>query len=326
MPIPFPRRAVLAGAGAAALARPALAQAWPARPIRMIVAWPPGGAVDQAGRLIADALRERLGQPVVVENRGGAGGNIGTAAVAKAAPDGYTIGAVAINNLVINQFMYAQMPYDPERELTLASLGWEAPLVLVVPAQHVPARSLAEFTAWARSQRGGVPYGSPGVGTTPHLTGALFCRRVGIDATHVPFRGGGEALPALLRGDTKFAIDNLPTVIASVREGSLRALAVTSAERWPDLPDAPTMAEAGAAGFVVTSWGTVAVPAGTPPEIVDRISAAVRDAAADPAMRARFAPTGNRPLGSTPDQAAARAARERPMWREAVQLSGARLE
>ena len=159
-----------------------------------------------------------------------------------------------------------------------------------------------------------------------HLSGALFCRRTGIDGTHVPFRGGSEALTALLRGDTRFAVDNLPTVITAVRDGALRALAVTSAERWPDLPDVPTMAEAGVPDFVVTSWGAISVPAGTPRPIVERLSEAIRAAAADPAVQARFVPTGNLPLGSTPEEAAARAARERPMWREAVRISGAKLD
>ena len=323
------RRTLLAaGCGAAAVwwAGPARAQAWPDRPLRLIVPYPPGGAVDLAGRLIADGLRDRLGQPVVVENRAGAGGNIGVAAAAKAAPDGRTLCATAVNSLAINQFVYDKLPYDPERDLVPVSLGWEAPLVLVVPAPHVPARTVRDFAVWAKGRRDGVSYGSSGVGTTVHLSGALFCRRLGVEGTHVPFRGGSEALTALLRGDTQFAMDNLPTVLASVRDGALRALAVTSASRWPDLPEVPTMAEAGVSDFVVTSWGAVSVPAGTPRPIVERLSEAMRVAAADPAMQARFAPTGNRPLATTPEEAAARVAKERPMWREAVRISGAKLE
>ena len=323
------RRFLLAVGCAGAAARwagPALAQAWPSRPLGLVVPYPPGGAVDLAGRLIADALRERLGTPVIVENRGGAGGNIGVAAVAKSAPDGYTLAATAVNSLAINQFMYDRLPFDPERDLVPVSLGWEAPLVLVVPAEHVPALTVQEFVAWAKRQTGGVAYGSSSIGTTVHLSAALFCRHTGMEGTHVPFRGGSEALTALLRGDTRFAVDNLPTVIAAVRDGALRALAVTSAERWPDLPDVPTMAEAGVPDFVVTSWGAISAPAGTPRPIVERLSEAIRSAAADPAVQARFAPTGNRPLGSTPEEAAARAARERPMWREAIRISGARLD
>jgi tripartite-type tricarboxylate transporter receptor subunit TctC len=282
--------------------------------------------VDLAGRLIAEGLRERLGQPVIVENRPGAGGNIGVAAAAKSAPDGYTLCATAVNSLAINSFIYDKLPFDPERDLFPVSLGWEAPLVLVVPAAHVAARTVQDFVAWTKRQKGGVSYGSSGIGTTVHLSGALLCRRLGIDGTHVPFRGGSEALTALLRGDTQFAVDNLPTVLAAVRDGALRALAVTSAARWPDLPEVPTMTEAGLTDFVVTSWGAVSVPAGTPRPTVERLSEALRAAAVDPALQARFAPTGNRPLGTTPEEAAARAAKERPMWREAVRISGARLD
>lgn len=323
------RRTLLAagcGAATAWRAGPARAQAWPDWPLRLIVPYPPGGAVDLAGRLVAEGLRDRLRQPVVVENRPGAGGNIGVAATAKATPDGTTLCATAVNSLAINQFVYDKLPFDPERDLIPVSLGWEAPLVLVVPAAHVPARTMQEFATWAKAQRGGVSYGSSGIGTTVHLSGALFCRRLGIDGTHVPFRGGSEALAALLRGDTRFAVDNLPTVLAEVRDGALRTLAVTSAARWPDLPEVPTMAEAGVADFVAASWGAISVPAGTPRPIVERLSEAMRAAAADPAMQARFAPTGNQPLGSTPEEAAARVAKERPMWREAVRISGAKLE
>lgn len=323
------RRTLLAagcGAAAAWWAGPARAQTWPDRPLRLIVPYPPGGAVDLAGRLIAEGLRDRLGQPVVMENRAGAGGNIGVAAAAKAAPDGYTLCTTAVNSLAINQFVYNKLPFDPERDLIPVSLGWEAPLVLVVPVSHVPAQTVRDFAAWAKAQRDGVSFGSSGIGTTVHLSGALLCRRLGINGTHVPFRGGSEALTALLRGDTQFAVDNLPTVLAAVHDGALRALAVTSASRWPDLPEVPTMAEAGVPDFVVTSWGAISVPAGTPRPIVEQLPEAMRAAAADPAMQARFAPTGYQPLGTTPEEATARAAKERPMWREAVRISGARLE
>ncbi|MCK8786115.1 tripartite tricarboxylate transporter substrate-binding protein [Roseomonas sp. NAR14] len=321
-------RRLLLSATAGLLAAPCLAraQAWPIRPLRMIVAYPPGGAVDLAGRLIAEALGARLGQPVVVDNRTGGGGTIGTAAVAHAAPDGYTLGASAVNSLAINQYLYRNLPYDPEKDLVPASLGWEAPLVVVVPAEHVPVRTLAEFIAWAKARPDGVAFGSSGVGTTVHLSGEMLCRRTGIQGTHIPFRGGADALTGMLRGDIQMTVDNLPTALSNLRGGKLRALAVTSAARAPDLPDVPTMAEAGVPDFVVTSWGAVAVPAGTPAAIVERISAAMRDAAADPAVQARFRPTGNQPLGTTPAEAAARAARERPMWENLVRVSGATLD
>ncbi|TPG41896.1 tripartite tricarboxylate transporter substrate binding protein [Roseomonas nepalensis] len=312
----------------ALLARPATAraQSWPARPLRLIVAYPPGGAVDLAGRLIAEALSARLGQSVVVENRTGGGGTIGTAAVTNAVPDGYTLGASAVNSLAINQYLYRNLPYDPQKDLMPVSLGWEAPLVVVVPVDHVPSKTLREFVTWAKARPDGVAFGSSGVGTTVHLSGEMLCRRTGIQGTHVPFRGGADALTSMLRGDIQFVVDNVPTALANLRGGKLRALAVTSAEHSLDLPDVPTMAEAGVQDFVVTSWGALTVPAGTPGPVVQRLSEAMRDAAADPAVQARFRPTGNRILGTTPQEAAARAARERPMWAQLVRQSGATLD
>jgi tripartite-type tricarboxylate transporter receptor subunit TctC len=321
------RRPLLAAPFLAALGAPgARAQTWPARSLRLVVGFPPGGAVDIAARLIADLLTPKLGQSVVVENRPGGSGTIGVTAVAQAAPDGHTLGAIAVNSLSIHPYLFTRLPYDPERNLLPVSLAWEAPLVLVVPAAHVPARSVAELVAWARQQRGGVSFGSSGVGTTVHLSGELFCRHAGIQGVHVPFRGGSEALTSLLRGDIAFAVDNAPTALPSIRSGALRPLAVTSAERWPDLPDVPTMAEAGVPDLVATSWGAVCVPAGTDAAIVARLSAAMRELAADPAAQERFRPTGNSLLGTTPDEAAARAARERPMWRDVVRASGATLD
>lgn len=311
---------------AAAAPRLARAQAWPARSLRIIVGFPPGGAVDIAARLIADLLTPRLGQPVIVENRPGGSGTIGVTAVAQAAPDGYTLGAVAVNSLSIHPYLFTRLPYDPERDLLPASLAWEAPLVLVVPAAHVPARTVSELVTWAQQQRRGVSFGSSGVGTTVHLSGELFCRRAGIQGVHIPFRGGSEALTSLLRGDLGFVVDNVPTALPSIRSGVLRALAVTSAERWPDLPDVPTMAEAGVPNLVATSWGAVCAPARTDPAIVARLSELMRALAADPAAQERFRPTGNRLLGTSPEEAAARAAQERPMWRDVVRASGATLD
>jgi tripartite-type tricarboxylate transporter receptor subunit TctC len=322
------QRRILLAVMAAGVAAPRLAraQARPTRPLRLVVAYPPGGAVDLAGRLIADALGERLGQPVVVENRTGGGGTIGTAAVAHAEADGYTLGASAVNSLSINQYLYRDLPYVPEKDLIPVSLGWEAPLVVVVPTDHVPAKTMAEFVAWAKQRRDGIAFGSSGIGTTVHLSGEMLCRRTGIQGIHVPFRGGSDALTSMLRGDTQLTVDNLPTALSNLRGGKLRALAVTSAERSPDLPDVPTMAEAGIPDFVVTSWGAITVPAGTPDAVVNRLSTAMREVAADPAVQQRFRPTGNKPLGTTPQEAAARAARERPMWEQLVRVSGATLD
>jgi tripartite-type tricarboxylate transporter receptor subunit TctC len=321
-------RRTLLGAGLAApLAAPALAQApWPNRPVRVIVPWPPGGSTDVLARLLAEALQTKLGQPFVVENRPGAGGNIGADALAKSTPDGYTMGSLTLGAWHINQFLYARLPYDPQRDFQPISMHWELPNVFVVASQHVPATTLQEFIAWARGRRGGISYGSPGVGTTPHLSGALFTTRLNLDAVHVPFRGAAQTIPAMLSGDVNFALDNLASYVPVIQEGRMRALAVTSAERFPSLPDVPTMAEAGVPDFVVTSWCAFAFPAGVPRPIVDRVSEVVREIKADQAFQQRFLQAGARAVSSTPDAVAERVARERPMWQEVVRISGARLD
>jgi len=309
------------------LAAPALAQpAWPSRPVRVIVPWPPGGSTDVLARFLAEQMSQRLGQPFVIENRAGAGGNIGADAIAKSAPDGYTMGPVTVGGWSINQFLYARLPYDPERDILPISMHWELPNVLVVSAAHVPATTVQEFIAWARARPGGVSYGTPGVGTTPHLSGAMFTSRLNIEGVHVPFRGAAQTIPAMLSGDVNFALDNLASYVPVIQEGRMRALAVTSAERWPTLPNVPTMAEAGVPDFVVTSWCAMAFPAGVPRLIMERAAAVIREVSDTPLMQDRFLRAGARAIWSTPEEAAARAARERPMWREVVRLSGARLE
>lgn len=321
------RRLLTAAAAVAAapLARPALAQAWPARSVRVIVPWPPAGSTDVLARLYAERLQAMLGQSFVVENRPGAGGNIGVEAVVKAAPDGHTIGIASVGHLAINEFLYPRLPYDP-RALMVVGVAWELPNCAVVPAEHNPSRTLAEFIAWARAKPGGITYGSPGVGTTPHLSGALFAKRLGIEATHVPFRGAAQAIPVMLGGQLDFAIDNLTSYVPVIREGRIRALAVTSAERVPTMPEIPTMAEAGVPDFVVTSWQSFFFPPGTPEAPIRALNAALRRISEEEAMRQRFLDVGAFMAWSTPEEAAARAERERPMWREAVQVSGARLE
>jgi tripartite-type tricarboxylate transporter receptor subunit TctC len=321
------RRSILA-AGAGLLAAPAVkAQgAWPARPVRVIVPWPPGGSTDVLVRVYCEYLTPALGQPFVVENRAGAGGNIGLDAVAKAAPDGYTMGIAAVAHLCINPYLYARLPYDPVKDLAPVGIAWDLPNVAVVAAAKNPARSLQEFIAWAKAKRGGITYGSPGVGTTPHLSGALFAARTGIEATHVPFRGAAQTIPAMLAGDVDFAIDNLASYVAVITGGQMRALAVTAAERWPTMPDIPTMAEAGLRDFVVTSWQGFVFPTGTPRAVIDRLGDALRRIVADGAVQERFLRLGAKAAWSTPEQMTERAERERPMWQEAVRVSGARLE
>ena len=320
------RRPLLA---AALLATPSIARAqgeWPARPVRVIVPWPPGGSTDVLVRIYCELMQPILGQNFIIENRPGAGGNIGIDATAKAAPDGYTMGIASVGHLVINNFLYARLPYNPARDLVPVGIAWDLPNVVVVSSQHNPSRSLADFTAWVRAKRGGFTYGSPGVGTTGHLTGALFAGRVNVEGTHVPFRGAAQIIPAMLSGDLDSALDNLASYVPVIQEGRMRALAVTSATRWPTMPDVPTMAEAGLADFVVSSWQGFVFPAGTPRVAIERVGAALRRIVADPAVKERFLRVGAEAVWSTPEDMIARAQRERPMWQEAVRISGARLE
>ena len=320
------RRAVLsAGLLLPSIAR-AQATAWPDRPVRVVVPWPPGGSTDVIARILSEQLTQRLGQQFVIENRPGAGGNIGMEAIARAAPDGYTMGPATIANLSIAQFLYTRMPFNPETDLTVVSMHWELPNVVVVSAQHNPSQTLQAFVAWAKAQRNGVSYGSPGVGTTAHLSGSLFCNRQGIDGTHVPFRGAAQIIPAMLAGDLNFAIDNLTSYVPVIQEGRVRALAITSPERWPTLPNIPTMAEAGVPDFTLTSWCAWSMPAGVPRPIVDKLNDTIRQIAADPAVQARGMQIGARIRWSTPEEATAWAASQRIFWREVVRISGARLD
>ncbi|MDO9711437.1 Bug family tripartite tricarboxylate transporter substrate binding protein [Paracraurococcus lichenis] len=323
------RRTLLLGASTLPLATPALAQSgsdWPNRPVRVVVPWPPGGSTDVLARLLSEQLQAKLGQPFVLENRPGASGNIGMEAIAKAAPDGYTMGPATIANLSVAQFLYARLPFDPEKDFSVVSLHWELPNVVVAPAQFTPPDTLPAFIDWARSRRNGVSFGSPGVGTTAHLSGALFCDRQKIDGQHVPFRGAAQIIPAMLAGDLTFAIDNLASYIPVIAEGRLKAYAVTSPERWTTLPNIPTMAEAGVPDFVITSWCAWVGPAGMPKAVVDKVNAAMKEVAADPAMQRRFLQTGAKCTWSTPEDAVAHAARQRPMLAEMVRISGARME
>src|SRR5262245_4364720 len=320
------RRAVLAG-GLASIAAPSVrAQAnWPDHPVRIVVPYPAGGSTDVLARVVAEQLKDKFGQPFVVENRPGAGGNIGIAEVVKSQPDGYTIGAATVGHFSINQYLYTRMAYDPERDFIPVCLTWDMPNVFVVAADHNQAKTLAEFIAWAKP-RDAVPFGSPGVGTTPHLSATLFATRTGIKGVHVPFRGAAQTIPAMLAGDVIYALDNLASYVSLIENGKMRALAVTSAERWPTMPNVPTMAEAGLNDFVITSWAAFVVPTGTPRPIVDKLNAAIKDIAAEPALKARFLQAGARTLSSTPEAALAFANKEREIWREVVRISGAKAE
>ena len=318
----------LAGVAAAPLAGTAVAQQgnWPERPVRVIVPWPAGGSTDVLTRLVCDRLQKKLGQSFIVDNRSGAAGNIGVDAAAKSAPDGYTLGVAAVGHWSINQYLYSKLPWDIDRDFVPVSVAFELPNVAVVPVKYNPSKTLAEFIAWAKAKKGGIAYGSPGVGTTPHLSGALLASRAGYEATHVPFRGAAQTIPAMLSGDVDFALDNLASYIPQIQQGQMRALAVTSAKRFPSLPDVPTMEEAGMKDFVITSWHGYVFPVGTPKPVVEKLNGALKEIAADRSLQERFLQAGGFVVWTTPEGLAERARRERPMWQEAVRLSGAQVD
>ena len=226
------------------------------------------------------------------------------------------------HHFAINQYLFQRMPFDAERDLAAPTLSYELPNVAVVAAKHVPATTLKEFIEWAKAKPNGITIGSPGPGTTPHLSGVLFAARTGVQAVHVPFKGASETIPAMLAGDVNFAVDNLASYVSQIESGNMRALAVTSASRWPTLPNVPTMGEAGVKDFVVTSWAAYVLPKGTPRAVIDKINAAHKEIAADDATQKRFLAAGGRLLYSTPEEASAFAAKERTLWQEIIKLSG----
>jgi tripartite-type tricarboxylate transporter receptor subunit TctC len=271
-------------------------------------------------------MQQRLRQNFVVETRSGAAGHIGAEALARATPDGYTIGTIGMPTALISPMLYRTLPFVPAKDFAWIGEMWEFPNVVVVPADHVPARTLGEFLAWAKTRPGGISFGSSGVGTTIHLCGAALLARAGIPGTHIPFRGAAQTIPAMLSGDVQLAVDNLASYVPIIREGKLRALATTGAKRWPTMPEVPTMAEAGVPDFVVTSWHIWAGPAGLPPPVIERLGTEIRLACADPTLRARAQEMGATLLGNGPAAVVARMDRELPFWAEMVRVSGAKLE
>ncbi|MDH4377377.1 MAG: tripartite tricarboxylate transporter substrate binding protein [Ramlibacter sp.] len=299
---------------------------WPGSSnIKVIVPFTAGGASDVLTRMLAERLQGKLGGNWVVENRTGAGGNIGMEAVKAAAPDGTTISSATIGTLSINQFLFAKLNYDPAKDFEYVSKIWENCNALVVAPKN-PARNVAEFLDWARKQPKGVNYGSAGIGTTPHLAGELFRAVTGIQAVHVPFRGAAQSMPALMAGDTDFAIDNIASYTPLIKAGRVKALAVTCPERWPTMPEVPTMAEAGVKDFIITSWGAFVLPKGTPAAITNAMSAAIADLAKDPTLREKYLETGAILKPTTPRETAEFAERERVKWKEVVRISGAKME
>ena len=299
------------------LATPALAQP---RMLRIVVPFAPGGASDLVARIIAEPLGAALGQAVLVENRPGAGGNLGAEAVVRAAADGKTLLMGAPGALTVNPHLYPDLPFKPLVDLAPVSLVFTTDhLVVVHPA--VPARTLAEFIALSKAQPGRIAYASAGTGATTHLFGALFGLRAGVELTHVPYRGSGPAVNDLLAGTVQAMFDQLPSSVAHVREGRLRALCTTGAARHALLPNVPTAAEAGLADYQVASWNALLAPAATPGVTVVRQAAAVAEVMALPTVRDRLRPLGADPAASTPAALAALLRSETQRWGEVVRAA-----
>ncbi|MDW8443622.1 MAG: tripartite tricarboxylate transporter substrate binding protein [Acetobacteraceae bacterium] len=287
----------------------------------MVVPFPPGGATDLVARVLAEHMSASLREPVVVENRTGAGGNIGVEAVVRSAPDGHTLLMGTMGTLTINPHLYRGLAFDPARDLAPIGMAFETVHVLIVHPS-VPARSVAELIALAKAAPGRLAYGSGGSGTSTHLVAELFRLAAGIEVTHVPYRGSAPALNDTVAGTVQFMLDQLPSCLPMVQAGRVRALAVTSAARHPRMPEVPTMAEAGLPQATATSWGAVMAPAGTPAAAVARLNAVLNLALADEGVRARLVQAGADPVSSTPEAAAERIARETAMWERVVREAG----
>ncbi len=317
-------RRCLALAVLAAAAGAALAQTYPSRPVRLIVGFAPGGGVDINARMLAPKLSEYLGQQVVVENVPGAGTNIANERVAKSAPDGHTL-LINTAAVAINMSLYRNLPYDTLRDFAAVSVFSESPNVLVVPAK-LQAQSVKELVAMARSSPGKLNYSSAGVGTTQHLAAELFKMRTGTFIVHIPYKGTAPSMTALIAGEVDLSFANIPSIQGHLKSGRLRALAATASRRDPQLPEVPTMQEAGVDGVEVTVWYGVLAPANTPREIVQTLAGNIQRATRDPEVRKRMVEQGADPVGSTPEEFSRLLREEVARWAEVVKVSGARAD
>jgi len=304
----------------ALMGRAALAQAWPNRFVRIIVPFVPAGATDLIARTVGNRLAEVWGQQVVIENRAGAGANIGAQVAAQSDPDGYTLYITSVPHAV-NRFLYPSLSYDPIADFAPVTLICMQPNIMVVPNAS-PAKSVTEFVAYAKANPGKISYGSGGIGTSVHLSGELFKRMTGIEMTHVPYRGSAPALQDVIAGRLDLIFDNVTPALPHVRAGSARGLAVTTAKRVPAVPDLPTIAEAGVPGFDVSSWFAFFLPAKTPPPIVAKMHADIVAALAHPPVKERLEPLGAALVGSTPEELARHIKSEMDKWGPVIKEAG----
>ena len=325
MKIPTAVAGALLAVAAAALAPPAAAQAFPSKTIRMVVTFPTGGAPDILARTISEKLDPSWGHPMIVDNKPGAGGNIGAQEVARAAADGHVLVMGTVGTHAINGSLYARMPYDMVRDFAPVTLIASTPNLLVVN-NDVPARNLQELIALAKARPGQLTFGSPGIGTSVHVSGELFNSLAGVRTQHIPYKGRQFAIPDLLGGQITMMFDNMPSAIPVVREGKLRAIGVTSAKRSPSAPEIPTIAEQGLPGFEATSWFAVFAPAGTPRPVVERLHAEIVRIFNLPDVQAKMRTLGLDPILGGPEELARTQQAEIVKWAKVIKDSGAKAE
>ncbi|MCD9120784.1 tripartite tricarboxylate transporter substrate binding protein [Cupriavidus sp. UGS-1] len=310
---------------AAALATPAAQAAYPERPIRWIVPFPAAGAMDNIARTLGEEMSQTLGQSIVVENRPGAGGNIGAELVARSPADGYTMLIVA-NGMAVNPALYRKLSYDPIKDFAPVSLLAVVPNVLVANKAKTSAKTVPEVIASAKSQPGKYTYASAGNGTSIHLAGELFTSMAGVELLHVPYKGSGPAVTDLLGGQVDYMFDSITSAKPHIDAGKLTAIAVTTSKRSATLPNVPTVAEAGLPGYELSPWFAAFVPAGTPPAVVESLNRAMVEALRKPAVQKRLAAIGAEPIGSTPAELKQHLAKETDKWGKLIRTRGIRAD
>ena len=309
---------VLLSLGALSMATGAMAQAWPAKPVTLLVPFPPGGSSDAIARMLGAKLQEKPGGNFVVDNRAGAGGTIGTAAVKRAAPDGYTLLVTSLGPLVIGPHLLKNIGYDPTKDLDYISVAVQAPNVLVVPAAS-PHKSMAEVLAFLKANPDKMSFASSGNGSSDHITAELFWQQTGTSGLHIPYKGGGPVMNDLLGGQVDASFMNINTALPQIKAGKLRALSVTSARRSPVLPDVPTLDELGIKGLQVYSWQAVAAPKGLPADIKAKLSAAMIAALNDPQVKPKLLEQGFEIVANTPEQMTKFQADEFARWKTVIE-------
>ena len=327
------RRSFLASAAAAlavgsalVFGNPARAQSdFPSQPVTLVVPFAAGGSTDLVARLIAQKMSETLGQQVLVDNKGGAGGNLGAGYVAQAEPDGYTILMGTIATHALAPSLYSNLPFDPVTDFEPIALLVTVPNVLTVNKDY-PANTVGELIAKLKENPGGETWSSSGNGTPLHLSGELFMKLTGIEMVHVPYKGSGPALIDAISGAVPINFDNLPSSTEYIKSGDLKALAVTTKTRAASFPDVPTMEEAGVPGYETNTWNALFAPAGTPPEVIAKLNEAANEAIADPALKARLAEVGATTVGGTPEQLAEHVKTEIARWKPVIEEAGVKIE